>query len=199
MLSAEMSTARKIYYAPAASTCGDKVKIYRYAFDYTSQEYRRKIEAESHPLRKALLRHEWSQFIMRHINDYAGDRDSMARLAKTLATTALLDAEQIIRKAENNLKRACDTLRKAEKKYGLQKTATGEDVCSKGLTATAKREIEALKYDVKIFHKRVDELRQICPAYRLEQIRQSVSIHEHHTRQESLSRNHKMKNRQNHE
>jgi hypothetical protein len=73
-----------IYYAPAASTSGNGVKIYRYAFEKLCMEYKRQIDEAESPIRQAILRHEWARFIRENIGSYSGSRRFMRELAKYL-------------------------------------------------------------------------------------------------------------------
>ena len=163
MLAAEMSTRNRIInYAPVASTRGDKVKIYRYGFDRISAEYRNLLGNEEDPLRKSVIRYEWARFMLSHLDEYAGDRKALKRTARTLAETAYLDAKYIFMKAEEELRKTKERLYRAEKRAGINRKEM-TSLSSKGLTPQQRQEIDALRYDLKLHSKRLNELLAICP------------------------------------
>lgn len=162
-LAAEMSPRTRIVsYAPVASTHGNRVKIYRYGFEQMGREYRRQLEAELHPLRKAVIRYEWARFILSHLDEYSGDREIFRRSASLLATTAYLEAKQIRSDAERSVKSAQERLRRAEKRAGIIK-GTESSTPAKGLTAEEKRLLNDLRYNLKHYRKLQNELLRICP------------------------------------
>lgn len=109
------------YYAPAASTVGDKVKIYRYALDSISRDYRELIDSESSPLQKALLREEWARLIETQIDLYTGDKSRMRLMALGLARIALETLEETRRETleavarEQRMRRACKSKKRSDK------------------------------------------------------------------------------------
>lgn len=171
MLAAEMSTRNRIVtYAPVASTRGNKVKIYRYGFERIGSEYRRQLETEQHPMRKAVIRYEWARFILNHIDEYSGDKELFRRSANLLITTAYLEAKQMRAEAERNIKKAQDSLRHFEKRLGITRKADGE-ITSKGLSAAEKCELNELRHQLKLHRKHQNELLNICPDNIFERIR----------------------------
>lgn len=109
------------YYAPAASTVGDKVKIYRYALDCISRDYLELIDSESSPLQKALLREEWARLIETQIELYTGDKSRMRLMALSLARVALETLEETRRETleavarEQRMRRACKSKKRSDK------------------------------------------------------------------------------------
>lgn len=160
MLTAEMSTRTRIVsYAPVASTRGDKVKIYRYGFERIGSEYRHQLEAEQHPMRKAVIRYKWARFILNHLDEYSGDKALFRRSAELLATTAYLEAKQLRTEVERNIKDTLDNLRRQEKRLGIMRdTNTTQNVIS----ASEKSKLEHLRYNLKFYRKRQNELLAIC-------------------------------------
>ncbi len=170
-LAAEMSPRTRIVsYAPVASTHGDKVKIYRYGFERIGTEYRQQLEAEQHSMRKAIIRYEWARFILNHLDEYSGNKEIFRRSANVLATTAFLEAKQLLSEAERNYRKAYDRVRRAERRAGIIRNADNEGN-TKGLTAAEKSELATLRYDLKLCRKRQNELSSICPDSIFERIR----------------------------
>lgn len=160
------SRTRTVYYAPVASTRGEKVYIYRYGIDRISQEYRQRLIAEQHPLRRAVIRYEWAQFLHDHIGEYSGNRDALYRYARSLAHSAYMDAEQILSHAEHERITAQRKLSKLQRRLGFRRSEDGSlQMPSKGLTATSKREIAEAQQDVRSASCRLNDLRHICPEH----------------------------------
>lgn len=99
----------KIYYAPVASTKGEKVVIYRYGFELELSHLARQILEERNPLRKAMLRHQMVSFICEHLEDYNGDRSELLKEASILAHNARYTIEEtiIIAEARVHYNRKC--------------------------------------------------------------------------------------------
>ena len=94
------------YYAPAASTFGKRVRIYRYAFEKVLIDYKRQVEETESPFKKALIRHQWANFIIEHLEEYSGDRRFMKELAKGLMKEALTTIRQEFRRVNANIETA---------------------------------------------------------------------------------------------
>ena len=90
------TTQSPVYYAPVASTKGDKVAIYRYGFELECSHIARQILGEHYPLRKAILRHQMVNFICEHLKDYSGNRSELLKEAATLAYNAFYAIENTI-------------------------------------------------------------------------------------------------------
>jgi hypothetical protein len=171
MLAAEMSNRNRIIsYAPVASTRGDRVKIYRYGFEQIGSEYRNLLERELHPMRKAIIRYEWASFILNHIDEYSGNKDIFYRSASVLASTAYLDAKRLRAGAERELRNAQECLRRAEKRAGVARKVKKQET-TKGLTAEQQRELDDLRYNLKLCHRHQNELMTICTDSIFERIR----------------------------
>ena len=99
-------SGKSIYYAPAASTVGKRVKIYRYAFEKVLIDYKRQVEETESSFKQALIRHQWSSFIMEHLEEYSGDRKFMKELAKSLSKEALSTIRQEFRRINANIETA---------------------------------------------------------------------------------------------
>ena len=94
------------YYAPAASTFGKRVRIYRYAFEKVLIDYKRQVEETESPFKKSLIRHQWANFIIEHLEEYSGDRRFMKELAKGLMKEALTTIRHEFRRVNANIETA---------------------------------------------------------------------------------------------
>ena len=92
-----------IYYAPAASTSGNGVKIYRYAFEKLCMDYKRQIDEAESPIRQAILRHEWATFIREHVENYSGNKRFMKELAKYLEKESMVGVKQVLRRINSSI------------------------------------------------------------------------------------------------
>ena len=160
------SRTRITHYAPVASTRGERVHIYRYGIDRISEEYRQRLNAERHPLHRAVIRFEWAQFLYAHIGEYSGNRDSLRRYAASLAHNAYMDAKQALLQAEQEHFAAQRSLSKPQRRLGFRRSEDGTiKVPTNGLTATAKREIAEAQHDLRTATNRLNDLRHICPEH----------------------------------
>ena len=82
------------YYALAASTTGDKVKIYKYAFERINNEYRHRIFTTSDPIDKAIIGYEWAEFILANLPHYSADRSSLYDKAKRIFIHSFSEAQE---------------------------------------------------------------------------------------------------------
>ena len=160
------SRTRITHYAPVASTRGERVHIYRYGIDRISEEYRQRLNAERHPLRRAVIRFEWAQFLYAHIGEYSGNRDSLRRYAASLAHNAYMDAKQALLQAEQERIAAQRSLSKLQRRLGFRRSEDGTiKGPTNGLTVTAKREIAEAQHDLRAATNRLNDLRHICPEH----------------------------------
>ncbi len=160
------SRTRITHYAPVASTRGERVHIYRYGIDRISEEYRQRLNAERHPLHRAVIRFEWAQFLYAHIGEYAGNRESLCRYAASLAHNAYMDSKQILSLAEQERITAQRHLAKLQHRLGFRRSEDGTiKGPTNGLTATAKREIAEAQHDLRAATNRLNDLRHICPEH----------------------------------
>ena len=95
-----------IYYAPAASTSGNGVKIYRYAFEKVCTDYKRQIDQSESPTKQAILRYQWAKFIMEHVGHYSGNRRFMKELARCLIKEAITTLRREFRRINMNIETA---------------------------------------------------------------------------------------------
>lgn len=87
--SASIKTVNQsIYYAPAASTRGDQVAIYRYAFEEQCAAYARDILNEQNALQQSVARYCFVKFILEHYMEYSGDRRELLRGAALMISLA---------------------------------------------------------------------------------------------------------------
>lgn len=122
-----------IYYAPAASTSGNGVKIYRYAFDKVCTDYKRQIDQTESPVKQAILRHEWAKFIMEHIGNYSGNRRFMRELARCLVKESLGSIKREFRRLNMNIEAAKSCHRITDLWLYEQQLAEMNAMCSKAL------------------------------------------------------------------
>ena len=160
------SRTRITHYAPVASTRGERVHIYRYGIDRIREDYHQRLNAERHPLRRAVIRFEWAQFLYTHIGEYSGNRDSLRRYAASLAHNAYMDAKQALMQAEQERIAAQRILSKLRRCLGFRLSEDGTtQEPTNGLTATAKREIAEAQHDLRGATNRRNDLRHSCPEH----------------------------------
>lgn len=75
----------KIYYAPAASTRGNKVTIYRYSLIRLSEEYHREAYLIADEIEAAKIRYKWARLLTEQLPHYSGDRRELRNFTKKLA------------------------------------------------------------------------------------------------------------------
>lgn len=114
------TTQSPVYYAPAASTKGDKVAIYRYGFELECSHLAQQILSERNPLRKAILRHQMVNFIYEHLEDYSGDRCELLKGAATLAYNAFYAIEETIIIADARVQYNQKCIREVEQEYKIR-------------------------------------------------------------------------------
>ncbi len=95
-----------VYYAPAASTSGSEVRIYRYAFEKVCTDYKRQIDQSESPTQQAILRYKWAKFIMEHVGNYSGNRRFMKDLARCLTKEAISALKREFRRINMNIETA---------------------------------------------------------------------------------------------
>lgn len=165
------SRTRITHYAPVASTRGERVHIYRYGIDRISEEYRQRLNAEHHPLHRAVIRFEWAQFLYAHIGEYAGNRESLRRYAASLAHNAYMDSKQILSLAEQERITAQRHLAKLQHRLGFRRSEDGAiKEPTNGLTASARRELAEARNDLRAATNRRNDLRHICPEHTFSQM-----------------------------
>lgn len=177
---AETSANHPVYYAPVASTRGDKVKIFRFGFNEEYNLFIKELGNEHNPLRQALLRYKMAKFIIDHIAEYSGDREVILQEGSMLAFKALQAIEDNIfhlsREVGNISKRLCElqskqtaspvkTPKQSEREKGLICTCSTIDNKNNNSTISAaeKREIATLCDSLRLLHRRLNSNKQICP------------------------------------
>ena len=103
-----------IYYAPAASTRGDKVIIYRYGFELQCALFAQELLQEQNQLKKCIIRYKFAKFILQHYQAYSGDRLEMIKGAATLIEGAMYGLENTLLRAKHGIKYHSRLLQKAQ-------------------------------------------------------------------------------------
>lgn len=75
------SFSTKTYYAPAASTRGDKIIIYRSSLLRLCEQYHREACAARSELAAAKIRLRWAMFLLDQLPHYSGDRSDLYSFA----------------------------------------------------------------------------------------------------------------------
>lgn len=167
-----------VYYAPVASTKGDKVTIYRFGFEQECSILAREILAEHNPLRKAMLRHQMVCFIREHIGDYSGDRAELLRGAATLAHNAFYTIEETILITETRIRYTKMRMRDIEQEYNIKaQNITRKPKPQNGVIYTTStiaeygtaqqkaglRKLSLLQEKVRELKRQLDAYHRICP------------------------------------
>ncbi|MBR2013855.1 MAG: hypothetical protein IJ998_00340 [Alistipes sp.] len=75
------SFSTKTYYAPAASTRGNKVIVYRSSLLRLCEQYHREACAARSELAAAKIRLRWAMFLLDQLPHYSGDRSDLYNFA----------------------------------------------------------------------------------------------------------------------
>lgn len=146
----ELSTRNhSVYYAPAASTSGDKVKIFRFAFECINSEYAHQILNTNDTVEKAVMKYKFSEFILEQLPNYSDDRSYLYREAQLLTINSFyaIDRERYI--AISNIKEAKKALNEFDHQWRIPTTKSKHQ---------RTRILRALKNS----RKRLDEIKSIC-------------------------------------
>ena len=179
-----------IYYARAASTQGNKVRIYRFAMIQECVELSHKIIKERHPVKRAVLRQQLAQFIIDHIEEFSGDRSQMINYAARCNLNALYVIEDKVLLAERMTLYTKRTIAAIEKLYKgfITPKCQSSDKQNPSYSTDSQRHLESkLPAEVK---SRLDELRkkrakysalhrqyqQICPRHICDQVIKMADI-----------------------
>lgn len=191
--SAAETANNNIYYAPVASTKGDKVTIYRFGFEQECGILAREILAERNPLRKAMLRHQMVCFIHEHIGNYSGDRTELLRGAATLARNAFHTIEETIISTERKLRYIKRCMQDIEQEYDVKaqniarkpKPQNGVIYSTSTLpeygTSQQKaglRKLAILREKAQELKRQMDAYHKICPPDIVQQIIHNVEMYE---------------------
>lgn len=187
------TTQTPVYYAPVASTKGEKVVIYRYGFELECSHLARQILGECNPLRKAVLRHQMVNFISEHLADYSGDRSELLKGAATLARNAFYAIEETIILTDARIHYNQKCIREIEQEYKIKAqwiTAKKElpdgvvysTAANRSTTSTKEREglrkLSLLLNKAKEFKRQLEEYHKICPPGITQEIIHSAKMFE---------------------
>ncbi len=165
------TASHRVYYAPAASTSGDKVKIYRYAFERMNQEYRINMLNTLNPTKRALAKYEWAEFILEHIPHYSADRSDFFNGAKTMIINAFYELQHERYNPKYELSKAIKEL----EDFNRHQT---ENACTKNpdrprLSPKAIKSIQAnLTHKINTLRRQYAEAVRLCPDRKYEHIKQ---------------------------
>lgn len=110
------SSNHRVYYAPAASTVGDKVKIYRYALDRINSEYANQILNIADEVKQAVAKYKWAEFIFENLPHYSADRSDLFRGAQLMCINSFYDVQRERYKAKHDLQDAIHQLSELRKR-----------------------------------------------------------------------------------
>ena len=159
----------RVYYAPAASTSGNKVKIYRRAFERMNHEYRVGMLSKINPIDRAIAKYEWGEFILEQLPNYADDRSELFNGAKIL----IIRAYDMISEERYNAKSAIKEATKALEDFNKL-------IAENNLTAQAGRAISPkvianrkaeLVNNITCRRKQYADIVRRCPDHKFEHIR----------------------------
>lgn len=104
------------YYALAASTTKDKVKIYKYAFERINNEYANQICNTADTVKRAVAKYRWAEFIFENLPHYSADRSDLFRGAQLMCINAFYEVQQERYEAKHELQDAMHQLSELRKR-----------------------------------------------------------------------------------
>lgn len=116
---ANPSSNHRVYYAPAASTVGDKVKVYRYALDCINRESVNHILNIDDSVEKAVAKYRWAEFILENLPHYSADRSDLFRGAQLMCINAFYEVQRERYNAKHELRKASQELSEMQKCQNL--------------------------------------------------------------------------------
>lgn len=122
------SSNHRVYYAPAASTSGDKVKIYKYAFERINNEYANHILGINDPVKQAVAKYKWAEFIFENLPHYSADRSDLFRGAQLMCINAFYAVQRERYNAKHDLQDAIQRLSELQKRKNLPGDVSAHDL-----------------------------------------------------------------------
>ena len=157
----------RIYYAPAASTSGNKVKIYRHSFERMNQEYRVSMLSKVNPIDMAIAKYEWGEFILEQLPNYADDRSELFNGAKIL----IIRAYNIISEERYNAKIALKEATKALEDFTRHAASAMQDSNSRLSSRAIENRRANLKGEITRRRKQYADIVRRCPDQKFEHIK----------------------------
>lgn len=166
---ADFTPNTPVYYALAASTSGNKVKIYRHAFERMNQEFHQRMLNATNPVDRAVAKYEWGEFILEQLPNYSTDRSEMFKGAKALIINAFSSLSCERYNAEQALKKAIKALEDFSRHAASASSVQGHngDISSR---AIENRKAE-LKGDITRRRKQYTNVMKRCPDHKFEHIK----------------------------
>lgn len=166
----ELTTNHRVYYAPVASTSGDKVKIYRYAFERMNQEYRVNMLNTLNPTKRALAKYDWAEFILEQLPHYSADRSDLFNGAKAMIINAFYELQYERYNPKYELKEAIKELEDFNRRQTESERAGKTD--KQKLSPKAINSVRAnLTHKINTLRRQYAETVRLCPDHRYEHIK----------------------------
>lgn len=156
----------RVYYAPAASTVGDKVKVYRYALDRINSDAARQILNINNPVKQAVAKYKWAEFIFENLPHYSADRSELFRGAQLMCINAFYAVQRERYNAKHDLQDAIHQLTE------LRKRSTSAE-------GHAARHLSQAIHRVKSCRRRFDSVMGGCSDELFEKMRQRAEEFEY--------------------
>lgn len=168
------TTNQTIYYAPVASTEGEKVKLYRYGFEQQCALFTHDILNEPDELKQCVIRYEFTKFIIHHYASYNGDRLEMLRGAALMISRAHDTLDDTLFRAKIGIVYTSNLLQKLKTKYkaalpqinAKQSHATNSTSTlnshQQANLKEAQRAINEAKQQLRKYHRLYSRYNQIC-------------------------------------
>lgn len=160
------SSNHRVYYAPAASTSGDKVKIYRYAFERINNEYANHILNIADEVKQAVAKYKWAEFIFENLPHYSADRSELFRGAQLMCINAFYAVQRERYNAKHDLQDAIHQLSELRKR-----STSAEGHAARHLSQAIRR--------VKSCRRRFDSVMEGCSDELFEKMRQRAEEFEY--------------------
>lgn len=163
-----------VFYAPVASTEGEKVKLYRYGFEQQCAIFTHDILNEPDELKQCVIRFKFTKFIIHHYASYNGDRLEMLRGAALMISRAHDTLDDTLFRAKMGIVYTSNLLQKLKTKYKValpqinakQSHATNSTSTlnshQQANLKEAQRAINETKQQLRKYHRLYSRYNQIC-------------------------------------
>lgn len=163
-----------IFYAPAASTEGEKVKIYRYGFEQQCRMFAHEILNEPNELKQCIMRYKFTKFIIHHYASYNGDICDLLRGAAMMIARAHNTLDDTLFRAKIGIVYTSNLLQKLKIKYkaALQQTSRKQssitnststhNTCQQAYNKEAQQAINKAKQQLRKYQHIYRQYGQIC-------------------------------------
>lgn len=161
------TTNQSVYYAPVASTRGDRVEIYRFAFEEQCTAFSRAILNEQNSLQKSVIRYQFVKFIHEHYLEYSGDRQELLRGAAVMISLASDTIFFTITSARASLNYYTKKLRKLQEEYAsvMPRIKAATELRRKGVVYSTSAGNNLQREESRRVKSQIDDTREMIRKY----------------------------------